>query len=101
VAPILCRAIEEMQITTLAIVPPVLQILVEGVRQTKINCANLRLVTVGAARANESVVCEFFQVLPDARLALTYGLTEACPRVATQFICADSFDAEYLGASLS
>ncbi len=100
VAPLLCRSVEQFSITTLATVPAVLRILIEGVRRGKRACPALRLVTLGAARANQSDVREFLSLLPHARLAITYGLTEASPRVSTYFVNGESCDPQCVGTPI-
>lgn len=100
VAPLLCRSLERFSITTLTTVPPALRILLEGVRRSKRGYPALRLVTVGAARANQSDVNEFLSLLPHARLAITYGLTEASPRVSTHFVTEELCDPQCVGTPL-
>lgn len=98
--PLLCRSLERFRITTLATVPPVLKILTEGVRQSRLACRDLRLVTVGAAPAPAPVVRDFFELLPHAQLAVTYGLTEAGPRVASCFVTPEDFASGCVGQPL-
>ena len=86
VGPILSRAIEDFSITTLTTVPPLLRILVEGVRRDKRPHSGLRLVTVGAGRADPAIVQDFLRLLPLTQLVITYGLTEAGPRVSSRGI---------------
>jgi acyl-CoA synthetase (AMP-forming)/AMP-acid ligase II len=80
-APVLCRTIEKEAITSLATVPPILKILVEGAKRTQLRMAGLRLVTVGAATAPEALLREARSLLAGARIVITYGLTECGPRV--------------------
>lgn len=100
VPPLLCRALERFQITTLVTVPPVLKMLVEGVRQSGLTCSKLRLTTVGAARADPLTVDDFIQLLPHTQLAITYGLTEAGPRVSTFFVGLEKFAPDCVGTPL-
>ncbi|MGD0774883.1 MAG: class I adenylate-forming enzyme family protein [Candidatus Solibacter sp.] len=99
-APSLCRQLEECEITTLTLAPPVLNILLEGLRRTRRACPRLRLVTVGASRANRDTLAEAMDLLPHARFAITYGLTEAGPRVATGFVDRQNIDPACVGAPL-
>ena len=99
-APTLCRQLEEFEITTLTTAPPVLKILVEGLRRTGRTCPQLRLVTVGAGRADRETLAEAMDLLPHARFAITYGLTEAGPRVATNFVDRDNIDSARIGKPL-
>ena len=83
---VLCHTIEAHGITTVSLVPPMLKLLLDGLGRTRRTCASLRLVTVGAARADSSALASLQHFLPHTRFALTYGLTEAGPRVATRFL---------------
>lgn len=71
------------QITTLATVPSMLRTLIrlpwlgESLR-------GLRLLTIGGATIPESLLQETHRTLPGAALFITYGLTEAGPRVCTR-----------------
>ena len=71
------------QITTLATVPSMLRTLIrlpwlgESLR-------GLRLLTIGGAAIPESLLQETPRTLPGAALFITYGLTEAGPRVCTR-----------------
>jgi fatty-acyl-CoA synthase len=96
----LCRQLEELEITTLTTAPPVLKILVEGLRRTGRTYPRLRLVTVGAGRANRDTLAEAMDLLPHARFAITSGLTEAGPRVATGFVERENIDPACVGAPL-
>jgi acyl-CoA synthetase (AMP-forming)/AMP-acid ligase II len=97
---LLCRILDEWEITTLVLVPPLLKVLIEGIRQSGRKSAMLRLVTVGAARADAADLHEFSGLLPQTRLAVTYGLTEAGPRVSTYFVEANSFIPDCVGELL-
>lgn len=99
-APALCRSLAALEITTLTTAPPVLRILVEGLRRTGHQCPQLRLVTVGAGRAHSETLAAAMDLLPDARFAITYGLTEAGPRVATGFLERSNLDPACVGAPL-
>jgi len=100
VPPLLCAALERFRITTLVTVPPVLKMLVEGVRQSGLTCSKLRLTTVGAARANPVTVEDFRRLLPHTQLAITYGLTEAGPRVSTFFVGPEKSASDCVGTPL-
>lgn len=71
------------QITTLAMVPSMLRTLIrlpwlgESLR-------GLRVLTIGGATIPESLLQETHQTLPAVSLYITYGLTEAGPRVCTR-----------------
>jgi acyl-CoA synthetase (AMP-forming)/AMP-acid ligase II len=84
--PVLCRTLEEQAISTLTLVPTVLGLLTDGLERTGRTCPNLRLITVGAAQADPAALARLKALLPHTTLALTYGLTEAGPRVATRFL---------------
>jgi long-chain acyl-CoA synthetase len=99
-APSLCRQLEEAEITTLTTVPAMLKILVEGLRVTKRSCQCLRLVTVGAGRVSRETLAEAIDLLPSAQFAITYGLTEAGPRVATNFVDRNQIDPTCIGSPL-
>lgn len=100
-APMLHRYLASFRITTLSTVPPVLQMLVAGLKRSKSSLPALRLVTVGAAFADRQAVTDFLALLPHTRLAVTYGLTEAGPRVSTHFVEPDErFNPERVGLPL-
>ncbi len=100
VGPILCRALEDFSITTLTTVPPLLRILVEGLRRDVRSYPALRMVTVGAGRTDAETVGEFLRLVPAAQLVITYGLTEAGPRVTSGVVDAEHFEADCVGAPL-
>jgi long-chain acyl-CoA synthetase len=91
------RAMRENGITTIATTPPLLAMLLEGISRDHGPPSALRLVTVGTARVSEQTVSRCLQLLPNAQLVLTYGLTEAGPRVASQFVESGSFDCSWVG----
>lgn len=99
-APALCRRLDELEITTLTTAPPVLRILVEGLSRTGRKCPRLRLVTVGAGRANSDTLAAAMDLLPRTQFAITYGLTEAGPRVSTRFLERGNLDPTCVGAPL-
>lgn len=72
--------IERHGCTTLAVVPSILQALVPAAPRL----ARLRLVTVGGAPAGEELLAAAQARMPDTALYVTYGLTEAGPRVCTR-----------------
>ena len=47
--------------------------------------SSLKLITVGGARLNKDIVKKSCEVLTKIRLAITYGMTEAGPRISTLF----------------
>ncbi len=101
VGGLLHRYLESSRATTLSTVPPVLRSLVQGLKRSRCPLPALRLVTVGAAFADRVSVDECLALLPHARLAITYGLTEAGPRVATHFVVpGEPFVPERVGAPL-
>jgi long-chain acyl-CoA synthetase len=87
--PLLVRALDRFKITTLAAVPPVLEMLLTGARTNPQPLPALRLVSVGAAYTPPRLVADFRARFPAVRLAITYGLTEAGPRVSTRFVGAE------------
>ncbi len=101
VGGLLHRYLESSRATTLSTVPPLLRSLVAGLKRSRCALADLRLITVGAAFADRLSVNECLALLPHVRLAITYGLTEAGPRVATHFVApGEPFTPERVGAPL-
>jgi acyl-CoA synthetase (AMP-forming)/AMP-acid ligase II len=100
VGPVLLNYIREFQVTTLSLVPPALQILNRALRLRSYRPESLRLVTVGAAKASSRDILEFRRLLPGTSLAVTYGLTEAGPRVTTYFVQDDDYDSDSIGTAL-
>lgn len=84
--PRLCHEIESRGITTIATVPPIARFLAEGVAASGVRLPRLRIITVGAARAPFEALETLRDTLPHVRVAVTYGLTEAGPRVTTHFV---------------
>jgi len=84
--PMLVRALDRFKTTTMATVPPILELLVSGIERLGRVPATLRLVTVGAARARAACIEKLQKEMPHIQLAITYGLTEAGPRVSTNFL---------------
>ena len=96
--PALLRAaIERHAITTIATVPALARLLVEAVPANP-PPSRLRLVTIGAAHAPAPLVDALRALFGSARIALTYGLTQAGPRVATRFIDGETGDTACVGA---
>ena len=85
-ASALCKDIEELRITTMAAVPTLLAILLKGRQVTRRACPTLRLLTIGAGGTDPLVIQQAAEAFPNTELALTYGLTEAGPRVSTHFV---------------
>ena len=101
VGALMHRYLESSAITTVSTAPPVLRVLVAGLNRSKCALPALRLVTVGAAFADRETVNDFLSLLPHTKLAVTYGLTEAGPRVATHFVSRDEpFSPECVGEPL-
>lgn len=99
-APSLCRQLEEAEVTTLTTVPAMLKIFVQGLRATGRACPHLRLVTVGAGPVTRETLAEAMDLVPAAQFAITYGLTEAGPRVATNFVDRNHIDPTCVGLPL-
>lgn len=78
------RFIERWQATTLAVVPSVLRTLLELPRIAE-TLGTLRMISIGGAAADEQLLQRAQQALPKVQLVVTYGLTEAGPRVCTRF----------------
>ncbi len=93
--PLLARALERFEVTTLATVPALLRMLLAGEGRT---FPNVRLLTVGAAYAPPALIAACAERFPRAEIALTYGLTQAGPRVTTRFVGRDETDTSRLGA---
>jgi acyl-CoA synthetase (AMP-forming)/AMP-acid ligase II len=98
--PTLTAQLEEHAITTLTTVPPVLYLLVDGLKRRPRTLEHLRLLTVGAAAVAPSLVEAAKQLLPRTRVAITYGLTEAGPRVCTHFVDELPYAAQCVGSAL-
>lgn len=98
--PVLCRTLEEQEISTLALVPAALGLLTDGLERTARTCPKLRLITVGAAQADQAALVRLSALLPHTTLALTYGLTEAGPRVTTRFLAGELGETTCLGMPL-
>jgi len=96
----LCRTLEDQRISTLALAPPLLKFMVAGLQRTHLTCPNLRLITVGAAQARAEDLEAVRDLLPNAKIALTYGLTEAGPRISTRFLGDGPVDPACVGMTL-
>jgi fatty-acyl-CoA synthase/long-chain acyl-CoA synthetase len=90
----------ELSITTLVTVPPLLNMLADGLERSGRLCSALRLITVGGARANAKILARAMDLLPHVNFALTYGLTEAGPRVSTNFVKRGEADTTCVGTPL-
>ncbi|MBV9440742.1 MAG: acyl--CoA ligase, partial [Candidatus Eremiobacteraeota bacterium] len=84
--PLLVNALERFNITTFATVPALTELLLAGLAVNPQRLAALRLVSIGAAYAPPAMVASLRARLPQVRIAITYGLTEAGPRVATRIV---------------
>lgn len=82
------RFIERFKPTTLAVVPSALRSLLTLPR-LHAPLSQLRLLTVGGAVVDESLLRYAQKILPGVQIVVTYGLAEAGPRVATRFFRAD------------
>jgi acyl-CoA synthetase (AMP-forming)/AMP-acid ligase II len=100
VAPVLVKWLKLAGTTTLATAPPILPIFVEGLRRTNLSLPELRLITIGTARADAAWIHEVHRLLPHAKIAITYGLTEAGPRVSAGFVNNEAFDPGCVGSPL-
>lgn len=79
------RLVERFEPTTLAVVPSILRTLL-ALPRLHAPLGRLRLLTVGGAAVDEALLRRAQETLPEVKLVVTYGLTEAGPRVATRFV---------------
>jgi acyl-coenzyme A synthetase/AMP-(fatty) acid ligase len=79
-APDVDTQIEAHQCTTLAVVPSLLQTLLLATKHLH----RLRILTIGGAPSPEKLLETAHAKLPDTEIIVTYGLTEAGPRVCTR-----------------
>lgn len=79
--PHFASTIRDHNITQASITPMMLEAWLRGGNKTLPTC--LRRLTIGGARANPAHVEELIAHNPGLEVFLTYGLTEAGPRVAT------------------
>lgn len=79
------RFIERFEATTLAVVPSILRSLL-ALPRLHTSLRRLRLLTVGGAAVDEALLRVAQEALPGVQIVVTYGLTEAGPRVATRFV---------------
>jgi acyl-coenzyme A synthetase/AMP-(fatty) acid ligase len=82
------RYIERWKPTTLALVPSMLQALLMKPRLLG-PLATLRMITIGGAPIDEALLRATQSAIPGVQIVVTYGLTEAGPRVCTRFCRAD------------
>jgi acyl-CoA synthetase (AMP-forming)/AMP-acid ligase II len=99
--PVLCGALSAFRVTTLTAVPSVLKLLLEGLKRGRYDLSPLRLVTVGGSPSDGEVLRECKRLLPHVRFLLTYGLTQACPRVSTHEYDPERHEAGCLGRPLA
>jgi acyl-CoA synthetase (AMP-forming)/AMP-acid ligase II len=92
--PHLAATIRALEPTTLAVVPAVLHAIV-SVPAIVTACASLRLVTVGGGAASAALLARARTAFPAVDLRITYGLTEAGPRV-----CTHSYDPAVAGRGI-
>lgn len=77
------RFIDRWQPTTLAVVPSILKALL-ALPRLRAQLRRLRMITVGGAPIDEPLMRHAQVTMPDTQLVITYGLTEAGPRVCTR-----------------
>jgi acyl-CoA synthetase (AMP-forming)/AMP-acid ligase II len=73
---------------------------VEETKRSRFEYSQLRLITIGAARADRATLEQALALFPAVRFAITYGLTEAGPRVSTHFVELGHLDASRVGSPL-
>jgi long-chain acyl-CoA synthetase len=81
--PTLEGMLDRLAITTLAVVPSMLNALL-GLPAVVERMRHLRLLTIGGAGCPESILAHAHAVLPSTDIRITYGLAEAGPRVCTR-----------------
>ena len=99
VAPALWGCLQREKITTLTIVPTLMPVVLEALR-TRDPLQHLRLLSIGAGHTSAELLADLAPLLPNTTIALTYGLTEAGPRVSTNFLKGGSFDTRSIGVPL-
>ena len=93
--PILIR---QQQITTMFTVPTLLRSLItvlSNIQDVKASMSSLRLLTVGGGAIDKYWLQRALDLLKDTAIAVTYGLTEAGPRVSTYIVQENPF---YIGS---
>ncbi len=98
--PRLWQELKSSRATNVSTVPAIARFLAQGLAASRAALPDLRLVTIGAARVPAEVLLDLRRLLPHARIAVTYGLTEAGPRVATKFIDSGEIDPCCVGTPL-
>jgi acyl-coenzyme A synthetase/AMP-(fatty) acid ligase len=73
---VVCRAIERYQVELLPTSPTFLNLLLISEAYKRYDLSSLKLVTYGTEVMPESTLQRIHQLLPDARLLQTYGLSE-------------------------
>ena len=86
------RLIERFEPTNVAVVPSILRVLL-SLPRLYAPLRRLRFITIGGAAADEALLMRAQRIMPDVQLVVTYGLTEAGPRVATRFFRVDEKEA--------
>jgi long-chain acyl-CoA synthetase len=80
--------IQKAQITTLFTVPPLLRALLaifSEIQHSATCLSSLRLLTIGGSAIDPFSLQRAAQILEQTEIAVTYGLSEAGPRVSTYF----------------
>ncbi|HYL34632.1 MAG TPA: class I adenylate-forming enzyme family protein [Bryobacteraceae bacterium] len=95
----LWRRLDRERITTLSIAPPLVPVVVKALEGRKC-LQDMRLLSIGAARTEPEHLAKLVPLLKKTSIALTYGLTEAGPRVSTHFVTGGKFNPRSIGAPL-
>jgi acyl-CoA synthetase (AMP-forming)/AMP-acid ligase II len=99
IGPLLVGALASFRSTTLCCAPPVAAALASALMNSARQLSDLRLITIGTAQANSAVVAQLHEALPWVTIALTYGLTQAGPRVSTRLLQAGCSDTNSVGVA--
>lgn len=99
VAPALWHHLQREQITTLVMAPPWVPMLTEALRARPV-LETLRLLTIGTGATCPDHLAGLAPLLPRTQIALTYGLTEAGPRVSTYFLSGRTLKSGSIGTPL-
>jgi acyl-CoA synthetase (AMP-forming)/AMP-acid ligase II len=84
--PNILKTIRAHSVTTVFTVPRLLDALCKSIKPQFVTSTSLRLVTVGSTAASEPLLRLARGIFPHSQIAVTYGLTEAGPRVSTRFL---------------
>jgi len=99
VPPALWHRLQRAQISTLTIAPPWVPLLIEALRGRK-PLSHFRLLSIGAGATRTDLLSDLIPLIPATTIALTYGLTEAGPRVSTLFPKRSDSSPRSIGAPL-